>query len=180
VTQSCQKRHSSSIIVNTSSDIEWRPRGTIIANETQIKFGYPDTLIADYQHWCVLARPAQATLGAMVLVCKEDATSFSSISPAAFTEMGIIIPAIEAASKAFRPWQKINYLMLMMVDPNVHFHVLPRYETLQSFQGTDYADSGWPGPPDLGNAVTPGADTLQAIIAELKSVWPDRGGERSC
>ena len=26
-------------------------------NQTAGKFGYPDTLIADYGHWCVLLRP---------------------------------------------------------------------------------------------------------------------------
>ena len=82
--------------------------GRPIANETQIKFGYPDTLIAEYEHWCVLLRPAQATLGAMVLVCTDDARQFADISPGAFAELGTAVHHIETASKALRPWQKIN------------------------------------------------------------------------
>ena len=109
----------------------------------------------------------------MVLVCKEDATAFSDISPDAFAEMAVVVPHLETASKSFRAWQKINYLMLMMVDPNVHFHVLPRYSDTQSFGDADYPDSGWPGPPNLGSAVNPSETELQSIIAEIKSAWPD-------
>ena len=41
-------------------------------NATMKKFGYPDTLIKEYSHWAVLLRPQQATLGALVLVCKDE------------------------------------------------------------------------------------------------------------
>ncbi len=117
-----------------------------MANATQSKFGYPGTLICDYDHWCVLLRPAQATLAAMVLVCKDEASHFSAISPAAFSELAKATADIETASKSFRAWDKINYLMLMMVDPDVHFHVLPRYGVEQTFEGVTFPDAGWPGP----------------------------------
>src|SRR3546814_19148561 len=51
----------------------------------------------------------------------------------------------------------INYLMLMMVDRDVHFHVLPRYAETQSFSGVAYPDGGWPAAPDLGGGVQPDA-----------------------
>ncbi len=43
--------------------------------------------------------------------------------------------------------------MLMMVDPNVHFHVIPRYPAAAQWSGVAFADAGWPGPPQLGTAV---------------------------
>src|SRR3546814_20848874 len=43
-------------------------------NETIVKFGHPATLIAEYEHWVVLLRPAQPTLGALILAAKSDAT----------------------------------------------------------------------------------------------------------
>ena len=92
-----------------------------MANATQLKFGYPATLIEAYDHWCVLLRPAQATLGALVLVCKDEATAFSAISSEAFGELGEVTKHIETALSNFRPYDKINYLMLMMVDRDVHF-----------------------------------------------------------
>ena len=36
-------------------------------NETIRKFGYPATLVREFEHWLVLARPAQPTLGSLVL-----------------------------------------------------------------------------------------------------------------
>jgi len=59
----------------------------------------------------------------------------------------------------------------MMVDPDVHFHVIPRYAAPPSFGGTAFADAGWPGPPNLAadTPVTPAQ--LEAIRAELARQW---------
>jgi diadenosine tetraphosphate (Ap4A) HIT family hydrolase len=43
--------------------------------------------------------------------------------------------------------------MLMMVDPTVHFHVIPRYSEPRDWGGLQFADAGWPGPPALGSGV---------------------------
>jgi len=136
------------------------------------KFGYPDTLVRDYRHWVVLLRGKQATLGALVLVCKDEAKAFGDISAGAFAELQQATGDIEAALTAFRPYQKINYLMLMMVDPDVHFHVLPRYAETQVFEGVSYPDKGWPAVPDLASGVTPDAATLAVLVAAVKATWP--------
>jgi diadenosine tetraphosphate (Ap4A) HIT family hydrolase len=118
-------------------------------NTTTKKFGYPDTLIKEYVHWVVLLRPQQATLGALVLICKNEADTFSKISPDAFSELKEITAAIEDHLKDCFSYDKINYLMLMMVDHDVHFHVLPRYAHSRIFEQQEFNDPGWPGPPDL-------------------------------
>ena len=118
-------------------------------NDTIAKFGYPATLIAEYGHWVVLLRPAQPTLGALVLAAKSDATAFGDLPAAAHAELKTATAAIEAALTSAVGYAKINYLMLMMVDPHVHFHVLPRYEGERSSAGLTVADAGWPGQPDL-------------------------------
>jgi diadenosine tetraphosphate (Ap4A) HIT family hydrolase len=140
-------------------------------NPTMAKFGHPETLVADYRHWVVLLRPQQATLGALVLVCKETATAFSQISQEAFGEIAGAVRDIEAAlSRAFA-YDKINYLMLMMVDPNVHFHVIPRYAEPRSFAGLNFVDSGWPRLPDLARAPDIDAATLGRIGDIVRQSW---------
>ena len=139
---------------------------------THLTFGYPDTLVHQYRHWTVQVRPAQLTLGALVLVATEDARSFAGLSEQAFTELAQVTKDAETALKAFSAWQKINYLMFMMVDPDVHFHVLPRYEGTRTFQGIDFPDRSWPTAPDLGLATRPPLDAIKAIAAHLESIWP--------
>lgn len=141
-----------------------------------VKFGYPETLVRKYRHWVVLLRGRQATLGALVLVCKDEARAFGDISAAAFAELQQAIRDIEAGLAAFRPYRKINYLMLMMVDPDVHFHVLPRYAETQSFEGVAYPDAGWPAAPDLAGGVQADAAAQAKLVAAVKACWP--GGTR--
>ena len=56
--------------------------------------------------------------------------------------------------------------MLMMVDPHVHFHVIPRYDGSRSFGGMSFPDRAWPGPPDLKSAVAID-DLTYCIVCEL-------------
>ena len=143
-------------------------------NETIRKFGYPATLIAEYQHWVVLLRPAQPTLGSLILAAKSEVTAFSELKPRAFTELGTVTAAIEKVLKQAVAPAKINYLMLMMVDPNVHFHVIPRYEGGRGFSGIDISDAGWPGVPVLGEARKLEADEIEKLIGWLRKWWPTR------
>ena len=123
-----------------------------MTNQTAVRFGYPDTLIREYGHWLVLLREPQATLGSLVLCAKSEATEFSALPVEAHAEMGKVVREIEHALKAAFDYDKINYLMLMMVDPNVHFHVIPRYSEARSACGLTIADPGWPAMPQLGEA----------------------------
>jgi len=141
-------------------------------HDTLIKFGYPDTLIHEGRYWCVLLRPQQATLGALVLVCKEDVLRYSEISPAAFVEQGLMVTGIETMLTRALGYQRINYMMLMMVDPHVHFHVLPRYDGPREFGGVTFADPGWPALPQLAAGPAPDAALHKSLIEHLRPFWP--------
>ena len=117
-------------------------------------------------------RPQQATLGALVLICTEDVTAFAQISDAAFAEQSRAVRDIEATLSRLFGYDRINYLMLMMVDPQVHYHVLPRYSAAPRFDGTAFEDPGWPGPPQLGHATEIGDATRQRLLDRLRGEWP--------
>lgn len=136
-------------------------------NPTIQKFGYPGSLIREYDHWVVLLRPTQVTLGSLVLAAKSDAQAYSALPPQAFAEQGVVIGHIEQALQSFCAFEKINYLMLMMVDREVHFQVIPRYSGTRSFEGTDFSDHGWPGQPELGKAVGLSDEMTRRIRAPL-------------
>jgi diadenosine tetraphosphate (Ap4A) HIT family hydrolase len=143
-------------------------------NATLRKFGFPETLVRDYVHWSLLLRPQQATLGALVLVNKESACAFGDLSAASFTELAGVTRELESALRETFAYDKINYLMLMMVDPDVHFHVLPRYGQPSRFAELSFEDPGWPGPPRL-DLVTETTSAVNArIITALQNNWPTR------
>ena len=137
-------------------------------NETMRKFGYPATLVAEFDHWLILLRPAQPTLGSIVLAARSEATALSDLSAAAHAEMKPVSMAIEQALRGFVGYAKLNYLMLMMVDPHVHAHVIPRYDGSRHFDGVEFTDAGWPTLPDLGSAVVLDDQQTTALVAALK------------
>jgi len=142
-----------------------------MANETMRKFGYPDSLVRDFDHWVVLLRPGQVTLGSLVLAAKSDATAFGALPTGAHAELAQITAEIEATLRAETQYERINYLMLMMIDPNVHFHVFPRYEGSRRFDEVSIEDRGWPGPPDLKSGTELPAATYTQLCNRLMQNW---------
>ena len=97
-------------------------------NDTIRRFGYPATLIAEYR---ALGGPASAgPADARVAGRRRDrrGTAFADLPAEAFAELRTVVGHIETVLREAVGYEKINYLMLMMVDPHVHWHVMPRYE----------------------------------------------------
>ena len=136
-------------------------------NPTIEKFGYPATLVKEFDHWVVLVRPKQVTLGSLVLAAKSPVTAYSQLPTSAFTEQAAVIATIERALTNFCDYERINYLMLMMVDREVHFHVMPRYSTPRTWQSVPFPDSGWPGPPDLLSAFSLQPERIASMVNTL-------------
>ena len=142
-----------------------------MSNSTAAKFGHPRTLVAETEYWLVLVRPAQLSLGSLVLVCKEQALALSELSVEAFAELKPITAKLEPMLKSFVGYERINYTALMMVDPDVHFHVFPRYSAIRSRDGIDFPDAGWPGPPRFDTGVKLEGEALDGLTAELRRRW---------
>lgn len=139
-------------------------------NPTIEKFGFPVSLLKELRHWLVLVRPAQVTLGSLVLAAKSEATAYSQLDPEAFAEQADAVSYIEQTVSGFVQCERINYLMLMMVDRQVHFHVIPRYSSPRTWKGIEFADDGWPGPPRLDGAVKLEHLQLSELVAALRDV----------
>ena len=139
-------------------------------NDTIKKFGYPQTLIAEFAHWVVLLRIAQPTLGSVILAAKSEATAFSDLDSEAYAELAVVINNIENSLSSEIEYEKINYLMLMMVDPHVHFHVIPRYEGARQWEGIQFVDAGWPKTPDLASAVSLTDAQIGKLVSMLAAI----------
>jgi diadenosine tetraphosphate (Ap4A) HIT family hydrolase len=145
-----------------------------MSNDTILKFGYPQSLIREYDSWVVLLRPQQVTLGSLVLACKEEVRAFRDISTDSVGEMHRAIVDIESTLSGLFSYEKINYLMLMMVDPHVHFHVIPRYSRPLTCLGSEFGDPGWPGQPKLDFKTELDDATLNDLKTLISEKWPDR------
>lgn len=134
--------------------------------------GYPDTLLKEYGHWFLMLRPQQPTLGAMLLVIRGDIRRMADIPAAGFTELHRIAGDIDRALQATIGYDKLNHIQLGMVDPQIHFHVLPRYETPREFEGGTFPDTHWPGPPQIGEALEISEAQFAALKETLKAAFP--------
>ena len=140
------------------------------------KFGYPESALAETEHWVVLLHPAQVTPGALVLAHKPaDVTSLGALSAAAARELPLICAQIEQVLRNLLGAEKFNYLCLMMVDPHVHFHVLPRYGSPVEIAGRRLEDSFWPGPPDIKIRLELEPEERETLRVALSEAFRDRG-----
>lgn len=112
-------------------------------------FDYNNFLIKEYNHWTLLLRNKQVTLGSMVLIERSFKKEYGKISTNSHLEFGLIIKDLEKTLKKLFSYDKINYLMLMMVDPEVHYHIIPRYSKNIIYNRIKFVDYGWPSLPRL-------------------------------
>jgi diadenosine tetraphosphate (Ap4A) HIT family hydrolase len=131
------------------------------------KFRLAELEVRRYHHWTWSVRPAQGTLAASVISLNRPAVAWSQVDAGENAGLAQVVSDVEAIIKRQFNFDKINYLMLMMVDEHVHFHVFPRYASERKFGGLTWVDTTWPKPPDLA-AGDPGPETLAAIRDTLQ------------
>ncbi|RDE51045.1 MAG: HIT family protein [Candidatus Accumulibacter meliphilus] len=130
------------------------------------KFRVDELLIASTPAWSWSLRPAQATVGAGVLSLNRYAAAFAEVSAAEMAELAVLVAQLEGALKSVFDYDVINYLMLMMVDKHVHFHVIPRYQGVRQFAGLEWVDSAWPAVPALSVSQHSGEEGVLSTIRE--------------
>jgi diadenosine tetraphosphate (Ap4A) HIT family hydrolase len=113
-------------------------------NETIRTFGYPDTLIKEFDNWVVLLRPQQITVGTLVLAAKSDARHLGELKDDIWAEFAEVSSFAEDLLRTEFGAEKFNYLALMMKDPNIHFHFIPRYSQPVNIMGRQFSDPDWP------------------------------------
>lgn len=132
------------------------------------KFNVDNLKIFETDYWIWSLRPHQATIGAGILSLKRECATFGELESKEFTDLNNIIKVIEPTLKSTFNYDIINYLMLMMVDKHVHYHVFPRYQNSVVVLGDTWNDKAWPAVPALlGEPLS--NKKLQEIILLIKS-----------
>lgn len=140
-------------------------------NETIMQFNYPESLIYEYNYWVVLMRPQQVTLGSLVLACKGEYGSLADVPANAYSELKEITYHIERTLSKLFSFDKINYLLLMMRDKYVHFHVIPRYVGSRNVAGKEFSDTSWPMPPDITKPLNISETDIMVLTELIKNNW---------
>lgn len=142
-------------------------------NITIQTFGYPATLIKEYEHWVVLLRPKQVTIGSLVIAAKSEATHLGELTKDEWAEFSqVSSDCEELLTKTFGA-EKFNYLALMMKDPNVHFHFIPRYSKPVVLDGKEFPDVDYPLKTEL-NAIELSQVEFEAIKQRLQTESVDK------
>jgi len=113
------------------------------------KFQVGALSVARTEHWELSIRPQQLTLGSMVLSVRANVLDFASLNEIQSGDMAALIGLAEQRVKARFGAIRINVLCLMMQDPLLHFHIFPRYDGPVTFEGVEWIDEDWPGPPQV-------------------------------
>lgn len=113
------------------------------------KFKLEQYTLYETDHWIWSLRPLQGTAGAGVLSLKRECPVLSEVTKEEFSDLETMIGTIEGTLKEIVDYDVMNYLMLMMVDKQVHYHVFPRYENAVKIGDKEYEDKNWPTPPEL-------------------------------
>ena len=120
--------------------------------EFKAKFRVEELKVVANRSWTWSVRPGQPTLGAGILSLNRHAGKFSDVTAGEMQDLAELIGTLEGVIKLAFDHNIMNYLMLMMVDHHVHYHVIPRYEGTRSFAGREWVDNGWPALPVLGDS----------------------------
>ena len=132
------------------------------------KFNLAHLTVRSYAFWTWSVRPMQCTLGAGVLSLNRPCPAWGETTSEENAELAQVISDAEHKLKSCFAYDKINFLMLMMVDPHVHFHVIPRYAGPTRRYGLEWVDAAWPKLPDFYSGITDGA-VLEQIRSDLLS-----------
>lgn len=131
------------------------------------KFKINELKLIDFLYWTLSVRPKQVTIGSLVISLKRNCHFVGEITEEESKELSIVFKYIEKLLKSAFQYNKINYICLMMVDKQVHCHVIPRYENTVIFNKKSYKDTSWPGPIEILKTIDePGIE--KAVLLHLQ------------
>lgn len=147
-----------------------------ITEDTKSKFLYDNSILKEYKYWAALLRIQQITIGSMILVSTTGARHLGELSHEAWAEFAEVSKNVERWTVEAFGAEKFNYLALMMKDPEVHFHFVPRYSLPVTINGHTYQDPDWPFATKK-IAMELEVEELQRIKSKLVGVIKEQGHE---
>lgn len=134
---------------------------------------YAEGFLKEYDHWVLEVNYKQPTLGTLIIISKSMVEKVSELNNEELLELKTVMSELEETlSKidVFKP-DRFNYLQLGNVMHNLHFHMIPRYETSRSFDGKEWVDQTYGRfPPWIKEEENP--ETIRKIRDAVKPYLP--------
>ncbi len=137
------------------------------------KFQLSELEVFKTAYWICSLRPVQPTLGSLVLSLRRPCGTLGGLRAEEGADFASACNLLEEHLEAAFAPDKLNYLALMMVDHQLHFHVIPRYAESRTFLGVEWSDIEWPTPPDVTRG-HPVEDVRSELLLALKIAPADR------
>jgi diadenosine tetraphosphate (Ap4A) HIT family hydrolase len=104
-------------------------------------------LITEKSYWTIHLAPSQRYLGTCVIVLKRQCNNLSELRSEEWAEFTVIVQEIEKAlNHIFKPtlfnWSCFKNAAFRVQNPNpqIHWHLIPRYKELTVFEGVKFED----------------------------------------
>lgn len=131
------------------------------------KFKPNENKIKEFNHWIVVIREKQVTLGACVIILKRPINSLSEMRADEAEEFPEVLRWYEDKCKNCFGAEKYNYVVAMMKDNFVHYHAFPRYSSIVRKYGKEWEDQDWPKVVNFRN-IEIEREVLEEIIWEMR------------
>tara|TARA_B110000503_G_scaffold134253_1_gene212950 strand:+ start:457 stop:873 length:417 start_codon:yes stop_codon:yes gene_type:complete len=134
------------------------------SNITIERYVTEKNLIKKYDSWVLALRPNQITCYSMMLFADSNVEKISDLDSNTLKDLGVIFADVERRVRLISTPLKFNYYSLMLADPNVHFHIFPRFSSPE-------LDEYWPKMVDLQREVTIDESDMANRLQKLKDVF---------
>lgn len=105
---------------------------------------YDHLIIHKYNFWTLYLHESQYYLGRVYLLANNaKRRDFLDISDAETEEFFHISRVVKSSLKLLFQPDKFNYAALSNVFPDLHIHIIPRYQTPRRFLGKEFIDHNW-------------------------------------
>ena len=130
----------------------------------------PERLIIDAsESWATVLNDDQSLLGRCFCLLKRPETDPAALSDDELSELWQAVRSIKKALDTLFSPDHYNYAFLMNVDPQVHFHVIPRYENRREFADETFLDARFGGHYPIDRPRTLEEPTYRALIEAMRS-----------
>lgn len=130
------------------------------------KFAPGESIVKKFDHWRVVVKGRQETLGDVTFVLTRTVESLGDVTSEEMGELPEAVRWFENAAKTLFAPDRIDYSVMLTRDPNVHLDAYPRYDREIERYGTTWRDTAWPDSVSGHGAATLTRDQQHQICAD--------------